>query len=518
MRGMLADARPRAILAERRLAAALPPTSATIVDVESARERSGEDADLPRLAEPGALAYTMFTSGSTGMPKGVMVSHRAIVNRLRWAQERYPIVSEDRVLHNASFGFDIAAWELFGPLLAGATVVLPREGEHKDPAALARLLRDERVGVAHFVPSMLRLVLDEPALAACRTLRAVYCGGEGMGRDLHDRFFERLPGRTLAHFYGPTEASISCLYWDCAPGLGPGAVPIGRPVANMRVHLLDETLHPVPAGIPGEIFIGGVGLADGYLARPDLTADRFVPDPVPGGSGARLYRTGDVARFRPDGAIEFLGRVDHQVKIRGYRIEPGEIETVLERMPNVAAAVAVARGDEASRRLVAYVVGEGEAPEEAAMRAELRRTLPDYMVPAAFVVLDRMPLGPNGKVDRAALPEPGAGPAPGESHVAPRTPTEEAIAALWADLLKRDRVGVIDNFFDLGGDSLLATRIVSRLRSEFEIDFPLRRFFEASTVAALAAAVEELIVLKLESMPDADAALLLEKSRMIGAE
>jgi len=272
----------------------------------------------------------------------------------------------------------------------------------------------------------------------------------------------------------------------------------------MRAYLLDGSLQPVPAGVPGEIFLGGVGLARGYLARPDLTSERFVPDPISGEAGSRLYRTGDVAKFRQDGALEFLGRTDHQIKIRGHRIEPGEIETALERMPGVKNALAVARGQGTARRLVAYIVPDGAAPAEAEMRAELRRRLPESMVPAAFAVLDELPLGPNGKVDRAALPEPGAAPSAGS--VAPRTPAEKVIAGIWADLLPRGQVGVEDNFFDLGGDSLLATQVVSRMRSAFDIELPLRRFFEGSTVAALAAVVEDLLVDKLESMPDEDAA------------
>ncbi len=511
LESMLADCRPRIVLAQQRLASAVPAGPWRLLEIETASGEAG-GADAPDAAvavPPDDLAYVMFTSGSTGAPKGVMVTHRAIVNRLRWAQERHPLRPDDSVLHNASFGFDIAAWELFGSLAAGATVVVPREGEHKDPAALAVLMRDEGVTVAHFVPSMLRPVLEEPALAACGSLRAVFCGGEGMGRDLHDRFFETLPGRALAHFYGPTEAAISCLSWDCDPSAPPGPPPIGRPIANMRVHLLDETLHAVPAGVPGEICIGGTGLARGYLARPDLTAERFVPDPVSGRPGERLYRTGDVARRREDGAMEFLGRSDHQVKIRGYRIEPGEIESVLLRVPGVAETVAVARGQDRDRRLVAYIVPGGAAPEglpdETALRAALRRTLPDYMVPSAFVVLERLPLGPTGKLDRAALPEPGA-PAPGDGYVAPRTPAEEIVAGIWAALLRRDRVGAEDDFFDLGGDSLLATQVVSRVRAAFEVEFPLRRFFEGSTVAALAAAVEDLLVEKLEAMSEEEVA------------
>jgi aspartate racemase len=457
-------------------------------------------------ARPDDLAYVMFTSGSTGTPKGVMVPHRAIVNRILWAQERYPIRPDDRVLHNASFAFDIAVWELFGPLAAGAAVIIPREGEHKDPAALARLIAEERVTVAHFVPTMLREILEEPALReGAGALRAVFCGGEGMERDLHDRFFEVLPGRTLAHFYGPTEAAISCLYHDCAPGLPPGPVPIGAPIANLRVYILDPEMRPVPAGAVREITIGGAGLARGYLGRSDLTAERFVPDPVSGLPGGRLYRTGDLARFRADGGLEFLGRTDNQVKIRGYRIEPAEIERTLERMPNIARAVAVARGEGAGRRLVAYIVPDGQPPEETVLRAALRRTLPEPMIPAAFVVLDALPLGPNGKVDRRALPEPGAA-AAGATSIAPRTPAEETIASIWAGLLRRERIGVEENFFDLGGDSLLATQVVSRVRAAFEIDFPLRRFFEGSTVASLAAIVQEILVETLESMPEEEAA------------
>ncbi|MBI3450487.1 MAG: non-ribosomal peptide synthetase [Acidobacteria bacterium] len=394
------------------------------------------------------------------------------------------------------------------PAPRGAAVVVPREGEHKDPAALARLLRDERITVAHFVPSLLRPILDEPPTARCADLRAVFCGGEGMPRDVHDRFFETLPGRVLSHFYGPTEAAISCLYHDCDPSIPPGAVPIGTPVSNMRVYLLDETLHPVPEGVAGEIFIGGSGLARGYLARPDLTADRFVPDPVSGDPGARLYRSGDLARMRR-GAIEFMGRTDHQVKIRGYRIELAEVETALTRMPGIAQAVAAAIDDDPDRRLVAWVVANGEPPNETDMRAHLRGSLPEPMIPSAFVVLPRLPLGPNGKVDRKALPEPGAAPA-AAAYVAPRTPAEEVIAGICASLLKREKVGVDHSFFELGGDSLLATRVVARMRAAFEIDFPLRRLFTGPTVRELAAAVEEILVEKLAAMDEAEAARRLE--------
>ena len=523
---MLQGAHPAIVLVQRSLAGALPATEVPVLAIEdaadpaAAREAPARGSGrLPVRPTGEDLAYVMFTSGSTGVPKGVMVPHRAIANRLAWAQDRYPLADTDRVLATASFGFDIAAWELFAPLAAGAAVVLPHEGEHKDPAALARLARDERITVAHFVPSLLRPLLEEPALASSTDLRAVFCGGEGMGRDLHDRFFEVFPGRTLAHFYGPTEAAISCLYEDCsstahttfsdenaarADARRPGAIPIGLPIANVDVHVLDETLHPVPEGVPGEIYIGGIALARGYLGRADLTAERFVPDPVGRTAGGRLYRTGDVGKRGVDGAITFLGRADRQVKVRGHRIEPAEIESALERASEIAGAVVVAHGDGEDRRLVAYLECPGEVPDESELRAHLRRTLPEPMVPSTFVVIEAFPLGPNGKVDRAALPEPGRAASPTGS-IAPRTPTEQAIADIWGALLLRDDVGVEDDFFDMGGDSLLATQVVSRLRATFEVEMPLRRFFEGATVAALAEMVEGLLIEKLEAMSEEEA-------------
>jgi amino acid adenylation domain-containing protein len=505
---MLADVNPAVILAQRHLADGLRAiTSTPCLILESIlAEPADAAAGLCPVPSPLDPAYVMFTSGSTGAPKGVVVPHAAIANRVAWAQEHTPLDERDRVLHNASFGFDIAAWELFGPLREGAVVVMPREGEHKDPAALARLMRQERVTVAHAVPSVLRSLLDEPELERCDALRAIFCGGEELDRELHDRVFETLPGRTLAHFYGPTEGAISCLFWDCRPELAGGPVPLGRPVSGARVYVLDDEMRPVPAGIPGEIHIGGAALAHGYLGRPGLTADRFVPDPIGPDPGGRLYRTGDRARFREDGVLEFLGRADHQIKLRGHRIEPAEIEGTLERMEGVGRAVVVARGAGDARRLVAYVERGGEAPSPQEMRDALRRSLPEPMIPSSFVVLDALPLGANGKLDRAALPDPETPAQTRESHVAPRTPAEEVIAGIWSELLSVQAVGVETSFFDLGGDSLLATRVVSRIRTAFDVNLPLRRFFEGSTVSALAAIVEELLVEKLESISEEDAA------------
>ncbi len=490
----------------------LPSTPIRILTIEEAQADGGPDGDLPHTARPEDLAYVMFTSGSTGVPKGVMVPHGAIANRVRWAQEQEPLGPEDRVLHNASFAFDIAAWELFGPLAAGAKVVLPREGEHQDPVALVRLLGEERITVAHFVPSLLRALLGVPEFAGCTSLRLVYCGGETFERDLHDRFREVFPHCTLVHLYGPTEAAISCFAWEAEAEPSPGALPLGRPISGMRAYLLDECLRPVPRGVPGELYLGGVGLARGYAGRADQTADRFVPDPVSGEAGARLYRTGDRAKFRTDGSLEFLGRVDHQVKIRGYRIEPGEVEAVLEGLPGIAHAVATASGDEADRKLVAYLVAESGSspPSDAELRSAVRRSLPEYMLPSLFCTLDELPLNANGKLDRAALPDPAAGQGSTVEHVAPRTETEETVAAIWQQVLKREGVGALDDFFDLGGNSLLATQVVAQLRTAFGIELPLRRFFEGSSVETLAEIVEEELVARLEAMSDEEAAAQLE--------
>ncbi|HSF40965.1 MAG TPA: amino acid adenylation domain-containing protein [Thermoanaerobaculia bacterium] len=487
---MIEDAGLRALLSQQRLLAGAAPEGVQVVLLEEGWTGGDGDPGAPaRLLPDEGLAYVIYTSGSTGRPKGVMVPHRGIVNRLLWMQEAYGLTPEDRVLQKTPFGFDVSVWELFWPLLTGATLVMARPGGHRDASYLAETIARERITVLHFVPSMLQIFLEEPDLSGCGGVRRVVCSGEALPEELRQRFRERLDAR-LENLYGPTEASVDVTFWSCDREGPRGSVPIGHPIANTRIHLLDWRGEPVPAGVPGELHIAGTGLARGYLGRPDLTAQSFVPDPF-GAPGERLYRTGDLARYLPGGAIEFLGRIDHQVKIRGFRIELGEIEAVLATQPGVREAVVVALGEGAERRLAAYLVpGAEAAPDEAELVRALRERLPPYMVPAAFVTLERLPLSPNGKVDRRALPAPdGVRPGRGAGFVPPRGPVEQILAGIWARVLGIERVGAFDSFFDLGGHSLNATQVITRVRQALDVQLQLRQIFEATTVAELAAAI-----------------------------
>ncbi|HEX6290301.1 MAG TPA: AMP-binding protein, partial [Herpetosiphonaceae bacterium] len=358
-----------------------------------------------------------------------------------------------------------------------------------------------QVTVAHFVPSLLQVVLDAPGLDGCDRLRGVFCGGEALPRDLPERFFARLDA-DLIQFYGPTEASISVTAWVFQPDTSDQEVPIGHPIANTQIYLLDARLQPVPVGVPGELYIGGAQLARGYNGRPDLTAERFIPDPFSQNPGARLYKTGDLARYRADGAIEFLGRIDHQVKIRGFRVELGEIETVLLRHPDVREAVVLAREDQPpagghpDKRLVAYVVEQRTTEQtenqelgtlNTQLRAFLADRLPDYMLPSAFVVLDALPLNANGKVDRRALPAPDAQRPAERVYVAPRTELERTLTGIWRDVLRVEHVGIHDNFFELGGHSLTMVQVHSAIQTTLDREIPMVDLFKYPTIGALAA-------------------------------
>ncbi|HZF07810.1 MAG TPA: amino acid adenylation domain-containing protein, partial [Thermoanaerobaculia bacterium] len=440
-----------------------------------------------------SAVYAIYTSGSTGKPKGVVNTHGGVVNRLLWMQAAYRLSAADRVLQKTPYSFDVSVWEFFWPLVVGAALVVARPGGHRDPEYLAELIDAERVTVSHFVPSMLAAFLAAQGMARCSSLRQVFASGEALSDELRRRFFAQsfASGAELHNLYGPTEAAVDVTAWPCAPGEAagiavPSVVPIGRPIANLQIYVLDATMEPMPAGVPGELYIGGIGgigLARGYLNRPDLTAERFVPDPF--ANGERLYRTGDRARFQ-GGAFEYLGRLDQQIKLRGFRIELGEIEAVLAASPGVREALVQLREDvPGDPRLVAYVTPENLDVAELRLRCGQR--LPAAMVPSAFVLLPQLPLLPNGKVDRRALPAPEEGATPAGRFVAPADPLEEILAGIWGEVLGRSRVSVADGFFtDLGGHSLLATQVVSRVRERLGLDLPLRSLFEAPTVRSWA--------------------------------
>ncbi|MER6629719.1 amino acid adenylation domain-containing protein [Streptomyces sp. NPDC000987] len=482
------DARPPLVLTHGSVPDRLPPLECPVLRVDGlAAELAAEPDDDPQVAVDGEnLAYVIFTSGSTGRPKGVMNVHAALRNRLLWMQDAYRLDASDRVLQKTPFSFDVSVWEFFWPLMTGATLVVARPGGHRDSGYLARTVQDEGVTTLHFVPSMLQVFLTEP-VEKCTSLRRVICSGEELTRDLHDRFLARSEAE-LHNLYGPTEAAIDVTSWHCRPdGTDRRPVPIGRPIANTRLHVLDRRLRPVPVGVPGELHIGGRGLARGYLNRPDLTAERFIDDPfVP---GERLYRTGDLARYRADGALEFVGRLDHQIKLRGLRIELGEIEAVLTAHGTVREAVVVARehapGDV---RLAAYVTCAGDTvPAAGELAAHLRLRLPEYMVPASFTVLERLPLTPSGKTDRKALPPPRtARPGPESGFVAPGDETEHALAGIWRDLLGVERVGTRDSFFDLGGHSLLMAEFRTVLAASLGHELTMVELFQHPTVGSLA--------------------------------
>jgi amino acid adenylation domain-containing protein len=435
------------------------------------------------------LAYVIYTSGSTGRPKGAMNAHRGVVNRIAWMQDAFGLTAEDAVLQKTPFSFDVSVWEFFWPLAVGARLVIAPPGAHRDPVVLNGLIQREGITTLHFVPSMLRAWLDGADASDCTSLRLVMSSGEALPADLVTRFFHALPSGQLHNLYGPTEAAVDVTHWPCTPEVR-GSVPIGRPIANTRMYVLDARGEPAPVGVPGELWIAGIQVGRGYWRRAGLTAERFVPDPFAPDAGARMYRTGDRARWLADGNLEYLGRTDFQVKVRGFRIEPGEIEAELAALPGVRQAVVDARTGPGGARLVAWIAAEGAQPAPAELRAGLLRSLPDHMVPSVFVPVDSMPLTPSGKVDRRALPEPEGTVAQGGGYVPPRSPTEQLLAQAWSELLGVERVGASDTFFALGGHSLLATRMVSRVREMFGVELPLRTVFEVPVLRDLAARID----------------------------
>jgi amino acid adenylation domain-containing protein len=554
LRYMFEDAAPRVLLTTGTLLSRWANTprlkSVAVLCVEQLGLADEADGVKPAVKiDADNLAYVIYTSGSTGRPKGAMNTHRAIVNRLLWMQEAYGLDVGDRVLQKTPFSFDVSVWEFFWPLITGATLVLARPGGHRETDYLLNLLVAGSAGVSpawsgsgalersgrdargprgwtmHFVPSMLAVFLEEPEVgAAAGKLRRVICSGEALSTDLMQRFFERLPGVELHNLYGPTEAAVDVTAWKCETRTD-GRVPIGSPVANTRMYVLGASQELVGAGAPGELYIGGVQVGRGYLKRPALTAERFVPDPFSDEPGARMYRTGDVARWLETGELEYLGRADEQVKIRGQRIELGEIEAALRKAAGVReAAVAVreaGEGESAWRGLVGYVVGEAEWDE---LRDELKRELPEWMVPGVWVRLEQLPLTPSGKLDRRALPPPDMSrPQMKAPFAPPRTQTEQTLSEIWSEILKVTPIGIHDDFFALGGDSLLATRLVFKTRHALNVEIPMGTIFDVRTISRLAEYIEAAgrveadeaeriarLLDQLEQLPDQEVSALLK--------
>ncbi len=494
LRVVLEEANPPVVLTQAHLLNLVPATKADCLCLDTDWELvAGEPASNLEIEVRGKdVAYAIFTSGSTGKPKGVLNVHEGIVNRLLWMQDAYSLHPGDRVLQKTPFSFDVSVWEFFWPLMTGATMVVAEPGGHRDPNYLLQLIKQERISTMHFVPSMLQMFLEAQGVEECTSLKKVFASGEALPYEVQKRFFERLHAE-LHNLYGPTEAAVDVTYWECQRNGNNKIVPIGRPIANTQIVILDASQHPVPVGVAGELHIGGVNLARGYLNRPDLTAEKFVPNPFPELDTDRLYRTGDLARFLPDGNVEYLGRLDHQVKIRGFRIELGEIENALSAVPGVMEAVVIAREDTpGDKRLVAYYTtstsGEIELQSVSTeqFRTHLSAGLPEFMVPAAFVRLDSFPLSSNGKLDRKALPAPADEAFANCSYEAPGDEAEQMIAAIWQEELGVARVGRSDNFYDLGGDSLRLMKVQARLRQAFNKDIAMLDLFRFTTVRALA--------------------------------
>jgi len=511
---MLDDARVAVLLTRQslfeRLAQPLPQGQVICLDADWQRIAQESEQNPPSHASSEHLAYVIYTSGSTGQPKGAMILQGGLINYLTWCELAYPVAAGQGTVVHSPIAFDLTVTGLFAPLLQGRRVVLVSEELGMEGLSTA-LSREYDLSLIKITPSHLQLLGQQlsPEKAARRT-RAFVIGGENLLPE-HIAFWrEHAPQTALINEYGPTETVVGCCVHRVADDEPPApSIPIGRPIINTQLYILDERLRPVPIGVSGELYIGGAGVARGYPNRPELTAERFVPDPFSAESGARMYKTGDLARYFANGNIECLGRADHQVKIRGFRIELGEIESLLSRHPAVRESVVVARTDgPGDKFLVAYwVAAEEPAISPAELRSFLKQKLPDYMIPAAFVALDALPLTANGKVDRRALPDPGqTRSAAQETYEAPRTAMESVIAEIWRDVLHLDRVGVQDNFFDLGGHSLLCLPVMARVEKQLGVRITARDLI-LQTLGQLAAACEA----RQEAPPDAQPAGLTQR-------
>jgi amino acid adenylation domain-containing protein len=484
--GMIESSGAQFLLTQEKLLTKLPRGEGRRLCLDTEWELVARESQEEIIDDVGAenLAYVIYTSGSTGAPKGAMNTHRGICNRLLWMQDVYQLGPADRVLHKTPFGFDVSVWEIFWPLITGACIVIARPGGHQECDYLVELIVDHRISVLHFVPTMLGVFLKEPGLERCGHLKQVFCSGEAMSTGLQERFFARLNAK-LHNLYGPTEAAIDVTFWACQDSIHHQVVPIGRPIANTQIYILDQHLQAISADVPGELYIGGDGLARGYFRSPEQTAERFIPNPFGEELSSRLYKTGDVCRYLTDGNIEFLGRVDHQVKIRGLRIELGEIEAALSRHAVVRESIVVVREDD-RERLAAYVVpNPGFTVTSGALQAHLEDKLPRYMIPSAFVALEALPVTSNGKVDRKRLPSLSTQrPELDQPFIAARTREERMLAEIWSSVLGVEEVGIHDNFFELGGDSMRSIQVLGRAK-ESGINFSLQQLFQYQTIHGL---------------------------------
>jgi len=531
LRYMTYDSELSLLLTEKRFAEKFEDTATQIVlweELQPALESErGDDLNVGVTSEN--LAYIMYTSGSTGQPKGVQAPHRPTMNRCSWMWRNYPFADHEVCCQKTALSFGDSVWEIFGPLLQGVPSVIIPDEVLRDPELLTLTLAEQQVSRLVLVPSLLRVLFESVADIGTRLplLKLWVTSGEALTVELAREFASRLPNSVLLNLYGSSEVAADV---TCAQITGSeSGVSIGRPIANTEIYILDSRKQPTPIGVPGELYVGGASLARGYYRRPDLTAEKFPANPFGKGAGARLYDTGDVARYHSDGNIEFLGRRDQQVKIRGFRIEMAEIESALRQHSAVRQAVAIASEDRGEQRLVGYLVLQ---PDQTVtvdeLRTHLRNSLPDYMIPSAFVTLEKLPLTVSGKVDRRQLPLPDEKrPALGEAYIAPRTPVEQEVVTIWEQVLKVKGVGVYDNFFALGGHSLLATQVISRVHESFQIDMPLRTIFEQPTVAGFALAVAQRqartvqnqtiqLLDKLSQLTDEEAQELLDSGNLAG--
>ncbi len=492
---MLDDTQAPILLTQKRLIEYLPESVAKVVYLDADWKQISRESDRnpASVATAENLAYVIYTSGSTGQPKGVMVPHRGVCNHLLWMQTAFQLTEVDRVLQKTSLSFDVSVLELFWPLLAGLRLLMVKPGGHQDSAYLVKLIAQQKITFLHAVPSMLQVLLEEQEIESCNCLRYVTSGAEALSNELKERFFARMSAE-FYNAYGPTEAAIGVIYGRCKRETNQRIVPIGLPIANTQIYVLDSHLQPQPIGVPGELHIGGVGLARGYLNQPELTALKFIPNPFSKQPGARLYKTGDLARYQPDGNIDLLSRIDHQVKIRGFRIELGEIEAALSQHPGVRETVVLVREDiPGNKQLVAYVVtNQEQGLTTSELRNFLMEFLPNYMVPSIFVMLDALPLTPNGKVNRRVLPVPDQErPDLERDFVAPRDTVELQLTQIWAEVLSIQSIGVRDNFFELGGHSLLAMRLFAQIKKIFGKELALPTLFQAPTIEQQASILQQ---------------------------